>query len=285
MTRFLLSVLVSVLAGCGIVKPDDSGNGDSFQDTETIDDIETAETGADTSDSNSDSAVDTANEDSDSSVDSSTDSLMDTADTEIDDSGEDSAVDDGCTFEVQGTDGVWYVVNSYLVFSLDIDSAVGILEPGFDDIITVNVSAACGDAVLEHIYIDFSGTDIEGIDWIGDINNVVSGVCYDWDDMGHFDGFGLCSSRPVDLYDDGSEMTAVWDLTFPLPILIPEDETFSFSLQIRMGGTEGLQPSFSDLFRASVERGVSWYGIDDPDSYPESSILDPVFGNTLMLGE
>lgn len=287
MTRFLLSICVSVLAGCGIVKLDDFGSGDSLQDTGSIGDIETGETEIDdTSDSNSDSAVDTAAGDSDSTVDSSTDSSADTADTEADDSGEDSAADDGCTFEVQGTDGTWYVVNSYLVLSLAVESAVGIIEPGFDDIITVNVSAACGDAVLEHIRIDFSGTDVEEIEWLGEINDVVSGVCYEWDDMGWFEGFGLYSSRPVDLYEDEyGHVTPVWDLAFALPILIPEDETFSFSLQIRMGGTEGLRPSESDSFRAMLEEEVSWYGMDSPDAYPESSILDPVLGNTLMLSE
>lgn len=206
------------------------------------------------------------------------DTGAETGDTAANDTGSDCG-----SFSIDGEDGVMYETDTMLTLWLNPDSASGMIDAGSKEIITVNALAVCGDVVMTKAYFFFSGSDDAGAEWIGEINNVVSGVSYDYDGHGTFEGFGAYSSRTVSYDDTEGPQRAVWELTFTEPIVILKDSNFTFSLSIRMGGEDGLQPSPTDFFYADLMNPVSWYGVDDPSRYPETSLMGGVEGNELTL--
>jgi hypothetical protein len=169
-------------------------------------------------------------------------------------------------------------VTTKLELSLNSESASGAIQAGSAEIIIVDATAICGDVVLTRVYFYFSGSDYAQTDWISEINEVVSGVSYDYNGHGTFEGFGAYSTRLVSYYDTQGPQRAVWELTFIEPVVIPEGTTFTYRLSIRMGGEDGLRPSSDDLFFANTMNYISWYGTDDPNRYPETEIMPTAVG-------
>lgn len=223
---------------------------------------------------------DTATEDTDTAEIEDTGDETGTVDT---DTAQDTANSDSCSFLVEGDDHNEYAVTTMLELSLNPGSPSGSIPEGSAHVITVDATAVCGDVVMTGVYFYFSGTDYAETEWISEINNVVSGVSYDYDGHGTFEGFGAYSTRPVSYYNTEGPSRAVWPVTFTEPIVIPEGTTFTFSLSIRMGGEDGLQPSSEDFFYAILMNYVSWYGTDDPSLYPETSLMTGVGGVELTL--
>lgn len=221
----------------------------------------------------------------DTAEDTATETGSVDSDTATEDSGTDTATADPCAFTIEGSDRAEYAVTTKLELSLNSESASGAIEAGSADILIVDATAVCGDVVMTGVYFYFSGSDAADTDWISEINNVVSGVSYDYDGHGTFEGFGMYSTRPVSYYDTQGPQRAVWELTFTEPIVIPEGTTFTYRLSIRMGGEDGLQPSSDDFFFANTMNYVSWYGTDNPSLYPETEIMPTAVGGVELTLE
>ncbi len=240
-----------------------------------------SEDSGDTADSGS---TDTATDSGDSAEDTGTD----TADSGVEETGdtgtEDTATEACGPYVIEGSDHVMYTVTSMLYFTLNPATASGPVS-GSVDVITVDATALCGDIVLTDVNFYFSGSDTAGTEWINQINNVVSGISYDYDGHGTFEGFGAYSTRSVTYSNTAGPQRAMWPVTFTEPIIIPKDTTFTFSLSIQIGGTDGLQPAADDFFFARLTTPASWYGTDNPSLYPAATVQDGIGDIALTLEE
>lgn len=218
---------------------------------------------------------DTNQADTETGDDTSTDDSADTYDSTTGDTYDTGGESTGA-YTIMDADGVEYQVDSYLEFNINPNSPSGAIDEGSADIVTIDATALGGDIVLTQVYFYFSGSDYENSYWLSAINEVVSGVYYDLPDLGVFESFGAYSSRDVLYYDDPQR--AIWSVVFSEPITILKDSTFTFTLEVTMGGADGLQPAATDFFYGVLWNQSSWHGTDDPGAYPITTITDETTG-------
>lgn len=176
-------------------------------------------------------------------------------------------------FVIQDNEGNTFAVPRYLEFTINENSRSGAIGDGYQETITINATAHCGEIALEKVLL-MTTTDGDDIPWLAHVPEVMSGVSYEWDGMHVFHGYGEAHAE-----DPESSVTAIyWDHEFVVPIIIPRDETFSFTLGLEFGGDVTPTDGFS--FRLYPRH--TWYGTDDPSAYPDPISSNDVDGNELF---
>lgn len=175
-------------------------------------------------------------------------------------------------FVVYDEEGDAHTVPAYLEFRLNSGSRSGTVSDGYEHVLTVDATAHCATVVLEHVLL-ITSTDGDDIGWLAAVLAAMSGISYEWDRMAVFSGYGRDHAEPPD-----SSMTAVmWDHEFVMPITIPRNETFSFTLGVEFG--DGVEPT--DTFSFRLYPRYTWYGEGDPSAYPDPVVSTDVDGHEL----
>lgn len=188
--------------------------------------------------------------------------------------GSDGDEEDLCdSFTILDGSGVEHEVTGNLEFNLSPDSPSGTIDSGLQTVLSVDVTAHCDDMVLERILFQTVSEWGGGMSWMWHLQDVVTGVSYLKDDTLTFHGYG-----PDHAELPYSSVTGMyWDHAFAEPIVIPEGETKTISLQITL---DDLRLPFGTI-EFNLYSRANFYGMSDPDAYPQDISFGGVVGNPL----
>lgn len=195
-------------------------------------------------------------------------------------------------FTILDSNGDKYEVGSILNFKLNSQSPNGYVGNGVYPVIVVDVTANCGDIILTeaNIVIDGSQEPLE-CDQSNYAPDVYSSLEYiDEGELVHetFPGKDDCRAVDYSCLDDSSVSMLWWSGLCPNGILIQEGETVTLTMSVdfsssAFGGTGIFGGIFAPKhpFVFSMTDLQSWYGLDNPSSYPENIVGNAVQGSEL----
>jgi len=185
---------------------------------------------------------------------------------------DDKIVQDCGPFLVNEEWGDSYEVERYLEFTLNPESPSGVIGSGLQTVIIVDATALCGDVILEKVLFQTT-TDGDDIEWMSHVSSVVSAVLYEYEGIPVAHTYGPGSAD----FPDSSVTGLYWDHEFAQRILIKKGETFTFSLAVTYG--DPVVPP--GTFEFNLYSRYSWYGSDDPTTYPVQMSNESVEGYEL----
>lgn len=217
-------------------------------------------------------------EDSDEPLDTDTLINPDTADTDepvdTDSAETDEPVDPCNNPVVHDLYGVEYEVPALLHFELNRNSPQGVVGSGLREVLRIDATALCGDVMLKRTLLQTT-TDGDDIGWMEEARHGASAVSYVYRRQATIESY----DGEIDHVPYSSVTALYWDHEFGNYILVPEGETFTFSLYVTFGG-EVIPPG---TFSFNLTNNTSWFGIDDPEAYPQDIDSEWVLGHELSF--
>lgn len=180
--------------------------------------------------------------------------------------------------QVADLEGNLFSVPALLRAELHDLSPEGSVGDGLQDLFLVSLTAPCGNITLQELTLSLDGleTTSEADKFIAPESEV------------RFSNNGLLETIQ---YGEGFNQQAeestivgvhvVWNVWFDTPTTVYVGEGLNFYLSMTFGPNGGAEPNPIDAFHVVLTSAQSWYGVDDPEAYPDPVIGDMVMGHTL----